>query len=170
LRSSEAALLESPAVGIAQLAHDGWFIRVNRQLCDLLGYSARELLERSLQEVTHPDDAAVSRAQVRSLLSGGIPHYSLEKRLIAKGGRLVWVNMTRSWVRTPTGEPDYFVALIQDICARKVADLALQEREARLRSIIDTAPDAMIVRRRGLDRRKPHHHRVHPRPHRAAAH
>lgn len=145
LKKQFQATFEQVAVGIIHLATDGRFLRVNSRFCDLVGYSADELLASRIQDITHPDDREATRTQGEALLQGSVPHYSLEKRYIAKDGRTIWVNVTRSLARDSSGQPDYFVAVIEEISARRSAVLALQEREARLRSIIDTAPEAVIA-------------------------
>lgn len=145
LRESEErfrATFEQAAVGITHAELDGSFVRVNQKFCDIVGYSREEILERTLQDITHPDDRVVDRKYLRSLLMGEIETYSLEKRYLRQDGESIWVEITASLVHTPQGDsaagrvtllPQYFLCVVQDISARKAAEAALRHSEAKLR-------------------------------------
>lgn len=134
---------EQAAVGIAHVATDGRWLRVNHKLCEIVGYSYDELLRLSFQEITHPDDLAMDIELVDQCLSGELDSYELEKRYIAKGGGLVWIKLTVSLVRDENGAADYFIAVIENIGARKAAEQALQESEERFRLIAATIPEVI---------------------------
>jgi PAS domain S-box-containing protein len=125
LRESEErfrATFEQAAVGIAHVAPDGRWLRVNRKLCDIVGYTQAELLPLTFQHITHPDDLAADLGYVRQVLGGEIATYSMEKRYIRKDRSLIWINLTVSLVREPSGDPRYFIAVVEDITARKQAE------------------------------------------------
>jgi PAS domain S-box-containing protein len=128
LRQSEArfaATFEQAAVGIALVAPEGRWLRVNQKLCQILGYSQDELLTRTFQDMTFPDDLEADLAMVRQILAGEIQNYSLEKRYIHKNGNIVWTNLTVSLARSVDGAPDYFISVVEDIQRRKEAEVAL---------------------------------------------
>jgi len=112
--------------------HGRW-LRVNERLCETFGYSREELLTMTFQELTHPDDLPTDLEQVERLLAGEIANYTLEKRYVRKNGEVFWANLTASVVRKPSGQPDYAIAVVEDISARKRAEAALRENEERLR-------------------------------------
>ena len=147
LRESEKrfrATFEQAAVGVAHSSPDGRLLLMNRRLCDILGYSAEELLAKTYQEVTHPEDLVAELEYARRLLAGEIEHASYEKRYIRKDGSTVWVNLTASVVRDEsTGEPLYFVAVVEDIGARKAAEEALGESEEFNRRIVESSGDCI---------------------------
>jgi len=116
------ATVEQAAVGIAHLALDGRWLWANEKFCEILGYSQAELLGRTLQDVTHPDDFARDKAQSEQLLAGDVTSYSMDKRYVRKDGSHVWANLTKTLVRDAGGQPRYFVAIIQEITARKLAE------------------------------------------------
>ena len=89
---------------------DGHYLRVNRALCDILGYSEEELLSTTFQDLTYPDDREASMAYVDCLLAGEIDKYSLEKRYVRAGGSPVWVSLSVSLVRDADKRPFYYVA------------------------------------------------------------
>ncbi|MGB0129038.1 MAG: PAS domain S-box protein, partial [Rhodocyclaceae bacterium] len=121
---------EDAAVGMALLAPDGRWLRVNRRLCDNTGYSEAELLARTFQQITHPDDLAATLTNARRLLAGEIATFAMEKRYLREDGSAVWVATGVALVRKVDGSPDYFISAVTDIQARKTAELALQQSEA----------------------------------------
>ncbi|QXD16330.1 PAS domain S-box protein [Rhodocaloribacter litoris] len=148
LRESEARFrntFEQAAVGIAHVDLDGRFLRINRRYGEIVGYRVDEMQHLTFQEITHPDDLEADLALVRQLLAGEIPRYSLEKRYIHRQGHPVWVRLTVSLVRTETGAPDYFIAVVEDITARKAAEQALRESESKARAVLDTTADGIIT-------------------------
>ena len=88
------ATFEQAAVGIAHVALDGRWLRVNQKLCDIVGYSKEELLQKTFQDITHPDDLDADQEFVRQVLAEEIKTYSTEKRYIRKDGSPVWINLT----------------------------------------------------------------------------
>jgi diguanylate cyclase (GGDEF)-like protein/PAS domain S-box-containing protein len=117
-----AATFEQAAVGIAHVAPDGRLLMVNDRFCAILDRSSAELLAGDFQQITHTDDLQADLNQVAALIAGEISHYSMEKRYIRGDDSLIWTNLTVSLVRQPDGEPDFFVAVVEDISARKTAE------------------------------------------------
>ncbi len=122
---------ENAAVGVAHVAEDGRWLRVNRRLCEITGYGEAELLERSFQDITHPDDLEEDLAQVAALLSGRTSTYTLEKRYVRKDGRSTWVELTVSLGRDDDDAPAYFIAIVNDVESRKLAEFADEDRVGR---------------------------------------
>ncbi len=121
------------AIGMALVALDGRWMRVNRALCEVVGYSEDELRTRTFQDLTYPDDLETDLAYVAQLLRGEIPAYRMEKRYIHKDGRLVWALLDVSLVRGPRGEPEFFISQVRDITARKQA---MAEKDRLLAELI----------------------------------
>ncbi|WP_404786801.1 PAS domain S-box protein [Altericista sp. CCNU0014] len=119
------AIFEQVAVGMAQCSLDGKFLSVNPSFCDITGYSPTELWTKSFIEITHPEDISTDLELCMQLLGGMKQTYSIEKRYIRKDRSFVWVNLTTSLLRKLTGEPDYFIGVIEDISDRKVAEETL---------------------------------------------
>jgi hypothetical protein len=125
---------EQAAMGIALVAPNGRWLRVNRKLCDIVGYSREELLARTFRDITHPDDVDADFDNMGQVLAGEIDTFSREKRYLRKGGAIVWINVTVALVRRPDGTPDYFISLVEDIQRRKEAQAALKASETDLRN------------------------------------
>ena len=129
LRDSEErfrAIFEQAAVGIAKTALCGQFMRVNPGFCQIVRYGESELLQKDWQAITHPDDMESDREYVRSLLSGNIQTFSMEKRLVCKDEAVRWANVTVSAMRDANGTPQYLVCAIEDISQRKLVQELLQ--------------------------------------------
>jgi PAS domain S-box-containing protein len=117
---------EHAALGMALVAPDGRYLKVNPTLCTMVGYGEEELLATNVTAITHADDVSKDLELSAQLLAGVINWFNLEKRYVHRDGHLVWVNVSASLVRDSSGEPLYGVGLIQDITARKEAETALQ--------------------------------------------
>ena len=131
LRESEQrfrATFDQAAVGIAHIGLDGRWLRVNRKLCEILGYTEQELLGLRIRGITHPDDRETSDKNLKLLLEGKLVSFSHEKRYIRKDGSTVWVLLNVSMISDPDGTHRYHVHVIQDITARKEAEEALDDR------------------------------------------
>jgi len=144
LRCSEARFhttFEQAAVGIAHIAPEGRWLKVNRKLCEIVGYSSEELLSLTFQDITYPEDLLINLDSVRRLLAGEIETSSNEKRYVRKDGGVVWVNLTVTLAWKADGEPDYFIAVIEDIHASKRATEALR----RFSRVIEQTASTVVI-------------------------
>jgi PAS domain S-box-containing protein len=144
LADSEAlfrATFENAAVGIAHVAPDGRWLRVNEALCRILGYPVDEFVTKTFQDVTHPDDLATEVSQVELMFDGKIDSYGADKRYLRKDGAIVWGRKTISCIRKKDGSIDYFVNVIEDISARKRAEELLR----RQADLLDQSHDAIFT-------------------------
>ena len=120
---------EQAAVGICHLALSGTLIRINRRFCGILGYTQEELLGWNLEQTVHPEDRAAEQENVARLLRREIDNYSIEMRQLRKDGSLVSVNLTKSLVCGPKGEPKYLAGVIEDVTAKREAEELRRERD-----------------------------------------
>ncbi|MBV9710581.1 MAG: PAS domain S-box protein [Ktedonobacteraceae bacterium] len=137
LRESEEryrVLFEQAPVGMAHVAVDGRWLQVNQKLCDIVGYTRKDLLERTFQDITYPDDLAPTLECVRSLLQNELQTCTLETRYLRKDGAVMWIKLTVSPVRDARGNPHYFISIIEDISERKRAKAEVQRQEVALRA------------------------------------
>lgn len=129
LRESEqkfgTAFRQSPH-GMAFVSPQGRWLKANRALCEMLGYSEDELLQCGIADLTHPDDIATDLEQLRRMSAGEITSYNRIKRYLHKSGRIIWISLAVSVVHDATGKPSYFIGQIQDIT---------QEREREERNL-----------------------------------
>ena len=146
LASSEAELratFNQAAVGIAHCSLDGRFVQVNRKLCDMLGYSEAELLQRTVIDITHPGDLAESTDSIRLVLDESAESFGREreKRYLHKDGSTVWASVALAMVRDKHGQPRHFAGIVQDISKRKKAE----ENMRRFRLAMDATSDAIYL-------------------------
>ncbi|MFH1791728.1 MAG: PAS domain S-box protein [Candidatus Omnitrophota bacterium] len=137
LRESEERFrgaFETSAIGIALVSPEGKWLKVNNTLCEIVGYTEEELLTKTFQDITHPDDLDADLAHVRQMLDNKIRHYRMEKRYFHKDGRVVWILLSVSLVRDAGGKPLYFVAQIEDISDRKAYSAELEKINDKLRA------------------------------------
>lgn len=119
------SVFERANVGIAMVAPDGGWLRINSALSDIIGYTQEELLGLTFQDITHPDDLGSDLALLDQLVHGEISSYELEKRYIHKNGQHVWISLNVSTKVNAAKELEYFVAIIKNVQAQKQAELAL---------------------------------------------
>jgi PAS domain S-box-containing protein len=130
---------ENAAVGIAHVAPDGGWLRVNSRLCEILGWSEQELLAKNFQDITHPEDLDADLDHVQRMIQGDIDSYGLDKRYLRKDGSYVWTRLRVGAARSPDGVLDYFISAVLDISEQMRTEMALRESEERLRFVADRA-------------------------------
>jgi two-component system, cell cycle sensor histidine kinase and response regulator CckA len=148
LKASEElfrAAFYQAAVGMSHVNPEGRFLRVNQRFCEITGYSEAELLQLGYRDITHPVDLTEEIDPMRDLLANTRTSHSREKRYRRKDGSTVWVQRTASVVHSPTGEPLLFMGVIQDITDRVKAREELRQSEARLRQVVEHAPEGIAV-------------------------
>ncbi len=129
-------VFDQAAVGVARLTPDGKGVEVNNKLCDIVGYPKDELLTKTFQEITHPDGLQIDLAYVNQLLNDEIKTYSMEKRYYKKSGDVIWINLTVSLMREINNDPDYFIAIIEDITERKQAEKEREQLQSKFQQAV----------------------------------
>ena len=124
LRASEKQFsnaFEYAAVGVALVSPEGRYLKVNRALCQILGYTEAELLARTFATITHPEDLEADLAKMGELLAGTTEAYEMDKRYLHQQGRLVWAHLSVSLIRDAAGQPLHFISQVQDITGQRQA-------------------------------------------------
>jgi PAS domain S-box-containing protein len=158
----ERALLESEecfrlifqqaGVGVAQISLEGRLELANAKYCEVVGHAREDLLGKGTLDITHSEDLKAQTAMLPRLLAGEIQSFSTEKRYTRKDGAIVWAKVCKSLVRNGYGQPKGFIAVVEDITERKLAESALRESEERFRRMADSAPVLLWVS--GTDKRR----------------
>ncbi len=129
LRESEERFrgtFENAAVGIAHADASGRFLRVNEKYCTIVGYGREELSQKSIQDITHPEDVAATMQSFSAVLRAESPGVSMEKRYVHKDGSVVWAALSVSLQRDAASHPSYAIGIIQDISERKQLEAELR--------------------------------------------
>jgi len=155
MRQNEAILslfYDLPFIGMAITSPETLrWVKFNDRLCEILGYSHEELVEISWSEITHPDDLDLDMAEFEKTLRGESEGYVMDKRFIRKDGQIIYATIDVKCIRKSDRTVDFFVATIQDISDRKVAEAkqkqiekALTESENRYREVVQTQIDFLL--------------------------
>ena len=161
LRDSEQLLrhfFDSDLVGMAITVPDKRWGQFNARLCQILGYSAQEMQQRSWPDITHPDDLAADLAEFERVLAGETDGYRMDKRFIRGDGTVLEAAIAVRCERDAEGQALRFFAIVEDIGARKLTEARLARQrdqlermvsertaelahsEARYRTIFETVP------------------------------
>lgn len=137
--------LANAPIGLAIVSLEGRFLTVNNALCGILDYSESELLVRTFQDITHPDDLDRDLKFVQDLVDGRRECYRMEKRYLNRRGDIIFAQLDGSILRDQRGQPLHFIAQIQNITFKKAQEAALQDNERRLQSLLDKLQAAVVV-------------------------
>src|SRR5687767_6556576 len=137
--ASLRATIDLAPIGLAQFDVEGRFLQVNDRLCQILGCSRDDLIARTFQEITFPEDLQHCLELTARLGANEIPHYCVEKRFVRPDGSLVWARITVSVVRDSAGSISFFIGAAEDITAQVAAAEALRTAEERLRTALDAS-------------------------------
>lgn len=124
---------EDAPIGMALLGFNAHFLRVNHTLAEILACERHELVGRTLDEVTHPDDLSIDAAELGALMAGTIRTYEVEKRLVRVDGSIAWVLLGCSLVRDDLDRPTYVIAQFVDISDRKRIKAELEHSAQELK-------------------------------------
>ena len=145
LRNSEEqfrAIFELASIGMAQAdPFSGRIMRANRRMCSITGYTESELLQRTVAEITHPEDRDTDQLRSREVIAGALPDYQMEKRYLRKDGTIAWVNVNMTVIRNDSGTPLRTMATIEDITFRREAEAD----RLRLAGALDQAAELVVM-------------------------
>ncbi len=148
-----AATYEHAAIGISEISPEGNFLRVNEAICAISGYSREEHLTLNLFHHNHPEDTDPDREGFRKQVAGDLEFYSIEKRIIRRDGRMIWLSVRSSSVRAADGQLLYIVRVVQDITERKAAErrqkLLIDELNHRVKNTLATVQSLASQTARG---------------------
>ncbi|TGL86382.1 PAS domain S-box protein [Leptospira congkakensis] len=148
LRATEAAFrgnFDNAAIGMALLDENGKWLRVNKRVCDILGYTEAELMLLTFQDITHPDDLNADLTYLEELVADKRMFYQMEKRYFHKNGNIVYAILAVSMVKNDEGKVLYFVSQIIDITEWKLVEQKLKIALAKNQAILDASTLVAII-------------------------
>ncbi len=132
-------------IGFCKLSLQGAFLQTNAALQRMLGYSAAELSQLRLQDISHPADYELEMAFLDKVRAGEKKTYSLIKRFLHKDGHSVWVNFSAIVMQESQGQERYMIGAVQDVTVLKQLEKSLRESRELFESVIDTAAIGICV-------------------------
>lgn len=139
------SVFEHAGVGMAVTGLDDLFVRVNLKYADMLGYSVAEMHGFGSDRVTAEHCQSERGGHKGMLLSGACREVTAEKQLVRRDGSTLWVSVVTSLIRDEGGNPRYFLSVVQDLSARRAAELALRESEEKFRQLADNIPEIFWI-------------------------
>jgi PAS domain S-box-containing protein len=135
---------ENSAIGMSMTSPEGRFLRVNRALCEMTGYSADELTGRAVRDITHPDDVDDSIDAMRRMAAGEIDAWRAEKRYLRRDGSCLWISLSASVVPGFRDAPLYFMSQMEDISERRRVEQELRDAARRFETVTESVNDAIV--------------------------
>ena len=133
------------AVGIAHVALDGTWLKVNPRICQITGYDEPELRTKTFADITHPDDLEKDLELARALLDRKIPSYEMEKRYFHKDGRLVWIKLSVAISRDRDGKAEYYIACVTDLSKERAYRDQIELERAKIVNLFDQVPTPIAI-------------------------
>lgn len=132
---------EHSLIGMALISPGGKWKRVNKSLCQILGYTEAEMKNMNIKDITHPDDLEGSLAILNDLAAGKIEEVKYEKRYMHKNGNPIWVVIAATMLYDSAGKALHYVSQIEDITKRKEIENDLVLSEKKYRTIFENVQD-----------------------------
>jgi diguanylate cyclase (GGDEF)-like protein/PAS domain S-box-containing protein len=145
MRATLDVAFDSTPLCAALFNSEGQYIRVNDNLCRLLGRPPDALIGRRDQEFTHPEDRPADLAAARRILNGELDTWQTEKRFLRPDGSVVWVIANLTFLRDQRGGPLGWLGQFQDITDRRATEAQLRDQERLLRAGFDGAAIGMAL-------------------------
>ncbi len=143
------AIFEQAAVGVALVeTATGRFVRINQRYCEIVGLSLAEMMATTFMAITHPDDRQADSDRMEEMIAGRIRAFTREKRYVRPDGSTVWINLTVSPIWDRGQEPNFHIAVVQDITERKQAEETLRATEVRLAAVLENSPSVVFIKDR----------------------
>ena len=138
-------VFDTANVGMCLVNLEGRFLKVNKHMCDIFGYSENEFEGMNVNDITHPDSMELSPNFIRRASDGDVTSDESQKKYIHKKGHIVWGQVSSSLVRDTDGKPHYFISYVKDITGIKQTEHELRKERDFTSAVLSTAGTLVIV-------------------------
>jgi PAS domain S-box-containing protein/putative nucleotidyltransferase with HDIG domain len=128
---------ENANIGASLLGTNGRYLRVNKQMAAITGYSQQELLELKFNDITYPEDRWIGDEYIKKVITGEIEETSFMKRYVHKSGSVIWCLVLVGTVRSNEGKPLYLVSYVQDITRQRLTEEKLEQSLKQMNGIFN---------------------------------
>jgi PAS domain S-box-containing protein len=136
---------ENAAIGMAFIDKDGKWQKVNPRLCEMLGYTESEMMQKTFQDITHPEDLVLDLQLLKELVQGKRAYYHMEKRYFSKDNDIIYIILGVSAARGTDNEILYFISQIIDITAQKKAEQQLEENNSKMKALFEASTQVALI-------------------------
>ena len=138
-------LYEEGPFGMTMVDSKFRFKSVNPAFVAMMGYTEKEFLGMTFEDITHPVDLPKDLLNVLKLINKEISVFKTEKRYIRKDGKEIWGSLTVTANYSDDGSFLYNLAIVEDITRRKQVEEELRERENKLSTILNLLPVGISI-------------------------
>ncbi len=131
------AVFDKSAIGMSLISLNGKFLKANDNLCEMLGYPEKELLGKSFQDFTHPNEKGIGKRFFEDLLNKNINTAKFDKRYVRKDGKTIWVSLTATVIYDSDKMPLHIVTHAMNITKRKMAEAEISKLNIELENRVE---------------------------------
>ena len=133
------ATFENAPIGIINLSPEGDFLEINQRFSEFINYRKGDLIALTFKDIMPKADYGSVSGKIAECLTGEISEFTVENQYRCQDGKQFWGSTSIKLMRYKDGSPNYFMAIIEDISQRKIAETILQERD-KLNFILNNTP------------------------------
>lgn len=137
-------IFENAAIGIAILDPIGKFVKVNPPIIKTLGYTEEEILKMEIEDLSHPHDIEEGNKLLNELISGKRNYYQIDKRYLAKDGKVIHAHCTAT--RVNNNKSKNIIVLIENVTEQKKITSKLTSEQTLLLALLENIPDSIYFK------------------------
>jgi PAS domain S-box-containing protein len=128
-------IIQKAPTGIALLDKEGWILECNPALQNMLGYDENELTGVLFVQAIHPQDIVQFKRKFSELMNGNIDVCKINTRYIHKEFQEVWGSLSASIVRDAENQPQFVIAMVEDITTKQRVEERIVNYQKQLQSL-----------------------------------
>lgn len=139
-------IFDNANIGIVLLDSKGKIFKANPSIIKTLGYSEKEFLKMEVGDFSHPHDLEVSNKLLNELIAGKRDHYQINKRYLAKDGKVIYVHCIVVRVNNISSKDKNIIVLIENVTEQKKISSKLTSEQTLLLALLENFPDSIYFK------------------------